>query len=145
MILSKRIPALLFSAAALAVGATAISADALAKPRLSGEERLAKRLEGRVAGTPVDCISMPQISSSQIYDKTAIVYDAGRTLYVQRPKVGAESLDDDDVLVTKLTSSQLCSIDTIQLHDRSGGFWRGFVGLDKFVPYTKPEKTAAAQ
>jgi len=134
---------------ACAVGAVVLAGSLIggsvqAKPKLTGEEQLAKILVGRVAGKPVDCINMPQISSSRIVDKTAIVYDSGRTLYVQRPRVGAESLDDDDVLVTRLTSSQLCSIDTVQLHERSGGFWRGFVGLDKFVPYTKPPKVAPA-
>ncbi len=131
----------LFAAAgALMLAGTA--ADA--RPRLSGEEQLAKLLEGRVAGKPVDCISLPNVQSSSVIDKTAIVYGSGSTLYVQRPKTGASSLDSDDVLVTQLTTSQLCSIDTVQLRDRNGGFWRGFVGLDKFVPYAKPAKVALA-
>lgn len=127
------------ASALLLVGATAD-----ARSRLTGEQQLAKLLEGRVAGKPVDCIYMPTVGSSTVIDKTAIVYDSGRTVYVQRPKVGAESLDDDDILVTELRSSQLCSIDTVQLRDRNGQFWRGFVGLDKFVPYTKPAKVALA-
>lgn len=128
---------------ALAAGAMVLLGGAMgtgtasAKPRLTGEAKLAQLLEGRVAGEPVDCIFMPSVSSAQVIDKTAIVYDSGRTIYVQRPSSGAESLDDDDVMVTRRTGSQLCSVDTIQLHDRSGGFWRGFAGLDKFVPYTK--------
>ncbi|OYW16069.1 MAG: hypothetical protein B7Z39_02640 [Novosphingobium sp. 12-64-8] len=131
-----------FTAAAMLLAGTTASA----KPKLTGEEQLAKMLEGRVAGAPVDCIFMPTVSSSRVIDKTAIVYDAGRTLYVQRPKTGAESLDDNDVLVTRLTGSQLCSIDTVQLYNRGvGNFWRGFVGLDKFVPYTRPAKVASAQ
>jgi len=129
--------------AAAAMALTAAAADA-AKPKLTPEQQLAKALEGRVAGAPVDCIYMPTIRSTQIYDKIAIVYDAGGTLYVQKPRVGAESLDNDDVLVTRLTSSQLCSIDTVHLVDRTSHFQRGFVGLDKFVPYTKPPKVAAA-
>ena len=132
-------------AAALAAGSLllmGVAADA--KPRLTPEQQLEKSLEGRVAGKPVDCIYMPTIRSTRIYDKTAIVYDAGSTLYVQKPRVGVESLDNDDVLVTRLTSSQLCSIDTVHLVDRTSRFQRGFVGLDKFVPYTRPPKVAAA-
>jgi hypothetical protein len=131
----------LFAAAgALMLAGTA--ADA--RPRLTGEEQLAKLLEGRVAGKPVNCISLPNIQSSNVIDKTAIVYGSGSTIYVQRPRTGASSLDSDDILVTNLTTSQLCSIDTVQLRDRNGGFWRGFVGLDKFVPYTRPAKVALA-
>ena len=131
-----------FVAAASALLLVGTAADA--RTRLTGEQQLAKLLEGRVAGAPVDCISMSMVGGSTVIDKTAIVYDSGRTVYVQRPKVGAESLDDDDILVTELHSSQLCSIDTVQLRDRNGHFWRGFVGLDKFVPYTKPAKVALA-
>ena len=85
---------------------------------------------------------MPNVQSSRVIDKTAIVYGSGSTIYVQRPRSGADTLDSSDILVTQLTTSQLCSIDTVQLRDRNGYFWRGFVGLDKFVPYTKPAKVA---
>ncbi len=115
-----------------------------ARPRLTGEEQLAKLLEGRVAGKPVNCIMLSNVQSSQVIDKTAIIYGSGSTIYVQRPKTGADSLDSNDILVTRLTTSQLCSIDTVQLRDRNGLFWRGFVALDQFVPYTKPPKVALA-
>ncbi|MDF8333528.1 hypothetical protein [Novosphingobium cyanobacteriorum] len=132
------------AAAALATGALALGAPALAKPRLTGEQQLAKLLEGRVAGEPVNCINTVMNRDSRVIDKTAIVYGSGRTVYVQRPRSGAESLDDNDVLVTRLSMPQLCSVDVIQLHDRTTGFWRGFVGLGDFVPYTRPVKTASA-
>ena len=129
-------------------GALAILAGAAvaeARPKLTGEQQLAEMLQDRVPGKPVDCINLPMMGSSTVIDKTAIVYQSGSTYYVQRPRVGAESLDSDDVLVTRLTSSELCSIDTVQLHDRSSGFWRGFVGLDKFVPYARPPKVNPAK
>lgn len=132
-------------ALSLAIGSLALTgAMAQAKPRLTPQQELDKRLEGRVPGKPVDCIYMPTVSGSQVFDKTAIVYDSGRTLYVQKPRTGLESLRSDDILVTRLTGSQLCAIDTVQLRDRTSGFWRGFVGLDKFIPYTKPDKVAQA-
>jgi len=121
-----------------------IGAAADARPRLTGEEQLAKLLDGRVAGKPVNCITLTNMQSSTVIDKTAIVYGSGSTIYVQRPRVGAASLDSNDILVTQLTSSQLCSIDTVQLRDRNGHFWRGFVGLDQFVPYTRAPKVAPA-
>jgi hypothetical protein len=132
---------------ALVVGGTLaiLAGVAHARPKLTGEEQLADMLKDRVAGKPVDCISLPMVSSSTVIDKTAIVYQTGSTYYVQRPKVGADELDNDDVLVTRLTSSELCSIDTVELHDRASGFWRGFVGLDKFVPYARPPKIRPAK
>ena len=129
--------------AILAATALAAAPGAAAKEKLAPEQQLAKLLDGRVAGEPKDCISLPTIDSSQIIDKTAIVYRDGSTLWVNRPRSGADSLDDDDVLVTKTTGSQLCSIDTVQLHDRSSHFWRGFVSLGEFVPYRKVKAAAA--
>ena len=129
--------------AILAAAALAAAPGAAAKEKLAPEQQLAKLLDGRVAGEPKDCISLPTIDSSQIIDKTAIVYRQGATLWVNTPRSGAESLDDDDVLVTKPTGSQLCSIDTVQLHDRSSHFWRGFVSLGEFVPYRKVKAAAA--
>lgn len=128
--------------AGLAMAAALIAAPALqAKERLTGEQQLEKLLQGRQAGKPVDCIPTTGTSDVTVIDKTAIVYHVGRTLYVNRP-TNAEQLDRDDVLVTRLYGSQLCSVDTVQLHDSSGtGFmWRGFVGLREFVPYTKARK-----
>ena len=124
--------------AALLLGAGA----AEARTRLTPEAKLAKILEGRVAGAPVDCLQLRDIQSTEIIDNTAIVYRSGRTVYVNRPRGGADSLDSNDILVTKTYTGSLCSIDPVNLVDRSSRFQRGFVSLDKFVPYTKPKVAA---
>jgi hypothetical protein len=121
----------------LAAGAALIGAPSLqARDKLTGEERLAKLLEGRVAGEPVSCIPLGGSNASQIIDKTAIVFDSGRTIYVNRP-VNARSLDSDDIMVTEIHGSQLCRLDTVRMHDRSGFWYSGFVGLENFVPYRR--------
>jgi hypothetical protein len=115
-----------------------VAADAA--PRLAPEERLARALEGRTAGEPVDCIQLRLVRGSRIIDKTAILYDAGGTIYVNRPRNGAESLDSDDTLVTKTHSSQLCSIDVVTLYDTAARTHRGVVFLGPFVPYRKANR-----
>lgn len=73
------------------VGATLIAASLLAAPTVfarenwTGEQQLAKILDGRVAGKPVTCIPLNQAQSTQIIDKTAIIYRVGSTYYVNRP------------------------------------------------------------
>ncbi len=113
------------------------SAPAPAASRADPETRLARILEGRVAGPPVDCINLRRIRSSQIVDDTAIVYDAGGTLYVNRPRAGRTSLDHSDILVTNLHSSELCSIDVVRLLDSSSRMQTGIVFLGDFVPYSR--------
>jgi len=114
------------------------AAPAGAGPRLDPEQRLAREIEGRVAGEPVRCLNLRNIRSSWIIDRTAIIYDAGSTLYVNRPRAGGESLDQWDVLVTRPFGSQLCSIDVVHLYDTASHFQTGFVFLGDFVPYRKP-------
>ncbi|WP_420137680.1 hypothetical protein [Sphingomonas sp.] len=125
---------------ALALIGAAVPAQAVSRIAQTGEAKLAEALKGRVAGTPVDCINLRNAESSQVYDGTAIVYQDGGTLYVNRPTSGADSLRRDDILVTKLWGSdRLCRIDTIRLLDQGTRFEHGWVGLGQFVPYTKPK------
>jgi hypothetical protein len=120
----------------------AVATPALAKP-LDGEAELAKAVAGRVAGAPVDCVNLRNVRSSQIIDRTAIVYDTGSTLYVNRPRAGRESLDRWDTLVTKTFSSDLCSIDVVQLWDSGSHMQSGLVFLGDFVPYKRVPKPKA--
>jgi len=129
-------------AIALTTTLALLSGPALqAKPKLTPQERLDKLLEGREAGKPVSCISTFGAREMQILDDTAIVYGRGNVIYVNRP-ANADALDDDDVMVTRQFGSQLCRMDMVSMHDRTGGWYRGFVNLGEFVPY---RRVAAAQ
>ena len=101
---------------------------------------LARALKGRVTGKPVDCLQLRDIRSTRIIDNFAILYEMnGGKLYLNRPRSGADLLDKWDVLVTDTHSPQLCSIDIVRLYDQATRMPSGFVGLGKFVPYTKPK------
>jgi hypothetical protein len=119
------------------VAAAIVASPAIAAHRDTPDVQLQKMLAGRVAGKPVNCISLSGSNSSQIIDGKAIVYRVGSRLYVNEPRSGAQSLQRDDILVTRTIGSQLCSIDTVRLIDRGSRFPRGFVSLGQFVPYSK--------
>jgi hypothetical protein len=115
-----------------------LASSAYAIPAKTPEERLAKALEGRSAGDPVDCIYLRDIRSSRIFDRTAILYELNSgTYYLNRPDAGAQSLSWNDVLVTDTHSPRLCSIDVVKLYDTHPWMQSGFVNLGKFVPYKK--------
>ncbi len=122
--------------AALALIAATTPAIARDKHPERGEAALAKVLKDRVAGKPVNCLTLSNIGSSQIVDRTAIVYESGGTLYVNRPD-NADTLSDDDILVTRTTIGQLCRMDSVSLVSRTSRFQHGFVVLNQFVPYAK--------
>jgi len=131
-----------FSSSLVLAALIGASSPALAGDRgaevARGEAALAKAIGDRTPGKPVTCVNLRDIRSSQIVDRTAIVYDlGGGRLYVNRPTGGAESLGDDDILVTETYSNQLCRMDIVRLVDRVARFQRGFVNLGDFVPYTR--------
>ncbi len=126
--------------ASLAMMGTALTGMAAtgaeAKPKQTGEQKLAKMLEGRVAGEPRSCIFTTPSSSIRVIDDTALVYRSGGTLWVNVP-ADPSSLDDDDIMVVRRTGSQLCNLDVITTVDRYSGFYNGNVFLGDFVPYRK--------
>ncbi len=124
-------------AIAFAAGAALLAGPALqAKPRLTADQRLDKLLKGRVAGEPRSCISDIASDNMQIIDGKALVYGRGKTIWVNVPR-NADSLDDDDILVIRKLGGQLCRLDMITTHDRTSGFYTGFLALGDFVPYRK--------
>ena len=133
----KRALLILASAAAAFAPAQAKSPDPA-----KGERQLAQALDGRVAGEPVDCISLHRIRSSRIINRTAIVYDAGGTLYVNRPRAGASSLRDWDVMVTRPFGSRLCKVDTVQMVSPGSSMLSGIVFLGDFVPYKRVQRAS---
>ena len=129
----KTFASVLASAALLLSGATAASAET---PAERGEAQLARMLEGRTAGAPVSCITTTRSNKMEVIDGVAVVYDAGKTIYVSRA-TDPKSLGPWDVPVIERFGSQLCKTDIMRTVDRSGGFLSGIVFLNDFVPYTK--------
>ncbi len=127
-----RKPLCVLFTAAIMIWATA------AEAKRDPEARLAEITKGRTAGEPVDCIQQIRISSTEIVDRTAIVYKMNDgTIYVNRPASGATFLSKGDVLVTNTHSNQLCSIDIVRLVSNGTHMPAGSVGLGKFVPYRR--------
>ena len=108
---------------AAAVSALAVTGPATAKPRESGEAKLAKMLDGRVAGQPTDCIRTWTRNDMRTIDGTAYVFGHGDTIYVNRTQ-DPRSIDEDDTLVVKSTATgtQLCRTDQITTFDNRGRF-----------------------
>lgn len=125
-------------AAALALTLpVATSAQEQAEPT-RGQVKLAKLLEGRVAGEPERCIRTFPSRSLQVIDGTAIVSDQGDTVWVNYTQ-NPEGLDDGDALLIRKfgNASQLCRLDTVTTFDRFNGFYTGNVFLTEFIPYRK--------
>lgn len=108
-----------------------------------GEKKLAKLLEGRVAGEPVSCINtFPTADRMQVIDKTAIVFGRGNTIYINYTR-HPDTIDDGDILVIKRTDgSRLCRLDNVTTIDRGSHLFSGVIFLDDFIPYTREEEAS---
>jgi hypothetical protein len=125
--------------AALAIGAAPAAAagqdDAVAR----GEAKLAKILEGRIAGEPQKCLADYRRDRLEIVDHVGFVYRDGKTIWVNRPQ-GATILDWSDLPVFRQYGSQLCRLDQVELRDRGAMMPGPVLVLGDFVPYTRPDK-----
>lgn len=102
----------------------------------ASEARLAKMLEGRVAGEPVSCITAFRSSGLTVLEEVGLVYDAGEVVYVARVR-DPGGLRSDDILVMQRTGSLICTTDIMRTVDRSTGAQTGVLFIDSFVPYRK--------
>lgn len=126
---------------AAAVAANLISGAAVAERPRSGEEQLALALRGRTAGKPVDCIQLRRAGNSSIIDKTAIIFAVGDVLYVNKPASGGDELSDSKVMLLRMSASQLCSGQAVQLFDPGAKITMGSEVLGPFVPYRRVAQT----
>lgn len=124
--------------AAILIG-TALAAAPAAAERLSPEAELARALEGRVAGEPVDCIDLQRVRSSRVIPGAAIIWDSGNVVYVNRPDSGADSLNRWDSMLTRTMTGRLCSVDTVTMVDAPSRMMTGIVMLGEFVPYRRAD------
>jgi hypothetical protein len=134
-----RVSSLIAGAVALAgLAGAAQAAPVQANPK--GEAELARLLAGRVPGKPVDCVPLHGGShSSRIIDGTAVVWEDGSTIYVNRPS-NAESLRSGDIIAFATSLSQLCRVDIVHTLDQSTHMQTGSISLQDFVPYRRAPK-----
>ena len=130
-----------FATAALSVfalSALAATSPAAAEPR-SGEDRLAEAIDGRVAGEPTACVPSHPNARFYIIGKTALVYDTGRTIYVNYTRY-PDTLDANDLIVIRNNVGTLCR--TSRIETRSPSMMHAFgspLFLTDFVPYRRAD------
>jgi hypothetical protein len=133
----RKLSALAAASAALTLLASpAIAQEAPAEPT-RGEAKLARMLEGRVAGEPERCIRLMGSDNLTTIHGTALVADRGDTIWVNRT-AQPQTLDANDILVIrKFSGSQLCRLDQITTSSRTGNHFTGVIFLEDFVPYRR--------
>ena len=104
---------------------------------------LAKALNGKVAGEPVNCISdFNATNLIRVSDDILLYRVSGRLVYQNRLRSSCPGLArDSDIIVSEQFGSQKCRGDLLKLVDRTSGIQGPVCSLGEFVPYRK-EKNA---
>jgi hypothetical protein len=131
----KVLPTILAGATLALTATAAVAAGSGHNP--AGEARLARMLEGRTAGEPVSCINTVRSDKMEVIDGVAVVYDAGKTIYVARPTDPKMLGRNDALVLDRFSPVHLCVQEPMRTIDRTDGFHTGVVFLKDFVPYTK--------
>lgn len=108
----------------------------------NAQRQLARALEGRVAGTPVNCVSTSRLGGPQIIDNRTILYrESGRRVWRNDLPDDCPFLRDDRILVVELHGSSMCRNDTFSVLDRGGlRIPLGKCRLGQFTPYDRPRR-----
>jgi hypothetical protein len=97
-------------------------------------------LKGRVAGTPVHCVRVNSSSTSlrpTRDDGHILLWDSGKTIWVNHLDSSCGYHRDNDVLVLDQTGSSLCRGDIVRSFDRLSKIPGPSCVLNDFVPYTR--------
>jgi hypothetical protein len=105
------------------------------------EAHLDKLLAGKTAGVPVNCLSTFRSGNMVVIDDNTVVFrDSPRRVYRNDFRGGSCNRlgTGSYALVTKSSSTSLCSGDIAQVVDVTSGFTVGSCVLGDFVPYATP-------
>ena len=91
------------------------------------------------SGPPVSCVPLRDLRGNKSVGEGAIIFEGTTSarLWVNRPSGGCSTLDFGRALVTRTTTSQLCSGDIADVIDPVANITYGGCGLGEFTPYRR--------
>jgi len=125
--------------AAAVLACTASSVPDTPSPR--AQRDLAEALAGRTPGPPQRCISNFRSSNMRVIDDDTLLFEDGRTVYLQKPRGPCFGLGNGSrTLVTRqFGTSELCDGDINRTVDLIAHIEGGACVFGPFVPYTRPK------
>lgn len=105
---------------------------------MRAETRLARLLDGKVAGRTMACINQRDAMDQRIIDERTIVYRVGRgRLYRNDIPGGCPRLDSRSTLIRRTTSPSICSGEIFEVRDAALGTSYGSCTFGEFTEYRR--------
>jgi hypothetical protein len=100
-------------------------------------DELAPLVAGRAAGPAESCVASVQNTSLRVIDSRTLVYDRGRTVWVNRLRDACPGLRRDDALIVETHGSRYCRNDRIRAFEPYRSIPGPVCLLGDFVPYRR--------
>ena len=126
-------------AAALSASCTTAPSDQAQSARADRE--LADALEGRTAGPPKRCINNYSDTQVHVIDDWTILYDAGSTIYLQKPRERCFGIGSGSrtLVARQVGTGQMCDGDINETVNLQAGIGGAPCVFGPFIPYTRPK------
>ena len=99
---------------------------------------LARDLAGRVAGPAQRCVSSYPAQSLRIVDSSTIVYESGRTLWVNRLDAPCPGLRPLETVIVEVRGAQYCRGDLVRGLPPGSNIAGPRCPLGDFIPFRVP-------
>lgn len=136
----RRFGFLMLTALGIGTASCAPMANTVPKPLTDKQAKtLSKELDGKIAGTPVNCINGARSTATiRVSDNILLYRVSGRLVYQNTLRSSCPGLArDNDIIVTETFGGSYCKGDLLKLVDRSSGIQGPVCSLGEFVPYKK--------
>lgn len=127
-----------FAAGVLAISGCVAPAELQESRQAKAASKLARALEGRVAGEAQTCIANHGVTGPEIIDERTMLYQDGPRVWRADLPEDCPGMTDDDFLVVRLFGSQICRNDQFFAQRRGSNFPGPSCRFGTFTPYIKP-------
>ena len=119
-------------------GAGAIAAPA-APPADRNAATVDRALVGLVPGQPQMCINPDRSGGGNRHGGALLIKDRSGVLYLSRFAAGCATRNDNDAMISRRPSPQICRGDLVEFRDLTNGTFGGACAYGDFTPYRRPK------
>jgi hypothetical protein len=124
-----------------ALAGCAASPQMQASQQARSEREIARALDGRLAGAPVDCISDRGMQGPQVIDANTILYrESGRRIWRNDLEAACPALSPTTTMIVEIHGAQLCRNDRFRVVEPGTSIPSAYCRLGRFTPYMRERR-----
>lgn len=121
----------------LALAGCTTSSEMTASRQAEAGAALAKALDGRVAGKPVDCIGTSTSLRPMVIDENTVLYREGGRVWRNTLVATCPRLSPYNTMITEVQGGQLCRNDRFRVLEPGTTIPGPYCRFGQFVPYER--------